>query len=61
MFHNKNRKSIEIDTNNDVYEKTRARLKHKPRYKKKRIVNINKSTVILEGNRKVHKNDLKIV
>lgn len=59
-FHNKNRKAIEPELNQEVYEKTRQRVKHKPRYKKIRIDKINKSTVLTKEGRRIHKDDLKI-
>lgn len=58
--HNKNRKHIHIDENQDAYETTRQRLKHKKRYKKIKITNVNKSTITTDDGRKVHKDDIKI-
>ena len=59
-FHNKTKHNVKLNENQEVYEKTRARLKHKPRYKKVKILEVNKSTVRIERDRKVHKNDLKV-
>uniref|UniRef100_A0AB38Z1K8 RNA-directed DNA polymerase n=1 Tax=Biju errantivirus TaxID=3078397 RepID=A0AB38Z1K8_9VIRU len=59
-FHNKNRKTQELIEGQEIFENTRQRLKHKPRFKKKVIQNVRTSTVMLKDGRKVHKNDLKV-
>lgn len=59
-FHNKNRKLVDLEVNQEVYEKTRQRVKHKPRYKKTQIHQINKSTVQTKDGRRIHKDDIKI-
>ena len=59
-FFNKNKKPCELEPNSDAFETTRQRLKHKKRFKKIKIAQINKSTITTEDNRKIHKNDIKI-
>lgn len=59
-FHNKHRKGKPFKENQEVYEKTRQRVKHKPRYKKVTIDRVNRSTVLTKDGRRIHKDDLKI-
>lgn len=59
-YHNKNRKAVDPETNQEVYEKTRQRIKHKPRFKKIKIDKVNKSTVTTQEGRRIHKDDIKI-
>lgn len=59
-YHNSKLSPRHIPSDKNVFEKTRRRVKTVPRYKKIRIKNINKSTIITTDNRRVHKNDLKI-
>lgn len=58
--HNKTRKSTQINENDNAYETTRQRLKHKKRFKRIKIATVNKSTVRTDDGRKVHKDDIKI-
>lgn len=59
-YHNKNKKHTNISENDMTYEKTRQRLKHKPRYKEIKIDKVNDSTITTQDGRRVHKNDIKI-
>ena len=59
-YHNKSKKHTEIECNQEVYENARQRIKHKQRFKKNKVKQVNKSTVTMEDGRRVHKNDIKI-
>lgn len=59
-YHNKNKKNIIIQENQDAYKTTRQRLKHKKRFKKIKISKVNKSTVTTDDGRKLHKDNLKL-
>ena len=59
-FHNKKLKHTNIEVNDPAFENARQRLKHKKRYKKIKITNINKSTVTTDDGRRIHKNHIKI-
>ena len=58
--HNKTRKFQAIDDNQEAYETTRQRLKHKQRFKKIKIATVNRSTITTDNGRRVHKDDIKI-
>lgn len=59
-YHNRKLKPRPINENQDAFEKTRRRVKTVPRYKKIKIKEVNKSTIITSDKRRVHKNDIKI-
>lgn len=59
-FHNRSKKDVPIDENQDIYENARQRIKHKQRFKKNKVRHVNKSTVTLEDGRRIYKNDIKI-
>lgn len=59
-FHNKSKTHVAIDCNQEVYENARQRMKHKQRFKKNKVKEVNKSTVVMDDGRRVHKDDLKI-
>lgn len=59
-FHNRSKRDVPIDENQEIYENARYRVKHKQRFKKNKVKQVHKSTVTMDDGRRIHKNDVKI-